>query len=198
MELEDLKKSWNALDERLKQDTIIDDESVNRLIHEFKKHADSSKRKLLRLEKLSLIAGFCMLFIVLSFWGYPGNHADFFTIYFAVILCLGLPWDIYTYRYLKKTDILEMPIVTVVKRMTRFHQFFVRECYIGAVLFFSIPLIQGYSEDILHQSTGRLLIFIFFWIAGGYITWRIINRFFYRKIKNIRKNLAELQELKQG
>ena len=197
MELDDLKKSWNALDERLRQDAIVDEASVERLIREYKLRADSSKRKLLRIEKLSLIAGFCMLFIVLSLWGAFNDNINCITIYFTVILCMGLPWDIYTYRYLKKTDILEMPTVMVVKRITRFHQFFVWESYVAAALFFSIALIQGYLEDILHQPTTTLLCFIAVWLLGGYVTWRIINHFFYKKIKIIRENLVELQELKQ-
>lgn len=197
MELDDLKKSWNALDERLKQDEIIDEGSVERLIQSSKLKAERSKRKLLRIEKLSLIAGFCMLFLVLSMRGTFDGNFDCISIYFTVILCLGLPWDIYTYRYLKKTDILEMPIVTVVKRITRFHQFFIWESYVAAALFFSIALIQGYMEDILHRPTGTLILFIITWCIGGYITLRIIKHFFYKKIKIIRKNIAELQELKQ-
>lgn len=198
MELDELKKSWNALDERLKKDHIITEDSMNKLINEHKLTADSSRNKLLRYDRRILVLGIIILpLLFLNIFLSRKDSPDFLTIYFIVILAFAILWDVCMYCYLKRTNILEMPLVTVVRRITRFHQLFIWECYGCAVLFLSIPLIQAYHNDLIHQALWSQALFVLVWIGGGWFAYWVVKRFFYDKVRIIKKNVAELQELKQ-
>ena len=59
MELEELKKSWNALDEHLKDKKIVKDEDISRLINHATKNIDAMSR----LNK----TGFSLIFTIRSF-----------------------------------------------------------------------------------------------------------------------------------
>ncbi len=197
MELDELKNSWNKLNERLDKSNIVDETSVERLILEHKKLAEKSQYGLLLNSSISLIAGIVLLLIMIISLTVSMLPVNGITIYFMAALAAACIWDSYTYRYLRKTDLLNMPTKTVVKRITRYYQFFIRESYAGAAFFLSIIALIGYRDDLIHKSWQQQTLFCLLWIITGGVTVWIIKKAFHKKIVNIKKNLADLQELKE-
>jgi hypothetical protein len=58
MELDELKKSWEVLDNRLKKKELIDEQTLSNLISERTKQTRSSMNKILLYAKTTLIVGF--------------------------------------------------------------------------------------------------------------------------------------------
>lgn len=117
MELDELKKSWNVLNERLEKNNPINEESVDKLIREHKELADYSKAKLLRNGRRTLIIGLLLMVILITSFFIQQNHnVSFVIVYFITFLFLGCLWDSYTYYYLRNTNIEKMPVKTVVKK----------------------------------------------------------------------------------
>lgn len=108
MELEELKKSWNALDEHLKDKKFIKEEELEKLI----RHADKGIHAIASLNiKLILIS----LPILILFLAEVLLHNRLNPIYIIIIFAWipALCWDIVTTRFLQRTQIDEMPLVEV-------------------------------------------------------------------------------------
>ena len=197
MELDELKKSWNVLNERFEKNNPINEESVDKLIREHKELADYSKAKLLRNGRRTLIIGLLLMVILITSFFIQQNHnVSFVIVYFITFLFLGCLWDSYTYYYLRNTNIEKMPVKTVVKRITRCHQYLICEYYVSAIFFLSCIIIQAYTSDLIHKTWQQQVMFIVLWLLGGCIAFWIIKKAFHNKIINIKKNLADLQDIK--
>ena len=127
MELDELKKSWNALDEHLKDKKLVKDEDISQLINHATKNINAISRlnKRLRIISLTIIALFILALL------YDGVFPD---IYYQIILIALIPalgWDIFSSRYLSNTKIDEQPLVTVISRFNRMHRWVIRERIIG-------------------------------------------------------------------
>ena len=64
MELDELKKSWNALDEQLKKEPIADEKQIAGMIAEYKANARKSIGRLTGWQRFSIGIGV----VGLSFW----------------------------------------------------------------------------------------------------------------------------------
>ena len=174
MELEELKKSWNALDEHLKDKEFIKEEELEKLI----RHADKGIHAIARLNiKLILIS----LPILILFLAEVLLHNRLNPIYIIIIFAWipALCWDIVTTRFLQRTQIDEMPLVEVISRVNRIHRWTIRERLIA----------------IAFLLMGMIAFFILLWGGGlGLILW-IYRKKFLNRIHEIKKNLSELNEL---
>ena len=106
MELEELKKSWNALDEHLKDKELIKEEELGKLIG----HADKGIHAIARLNiKLILISLPVLVLFLLEVL----LHGRLNPIYIIIILSWipALYWDITTTRFLQQTKVDEMPLI---------------------------------------------------------------------------------------
>ena len=106
MELEELKKSWNALDEHLKDKEFIKEEELEKLI----RHADKGIHAIARLNiKLILISLPVLVLFLLEVL----LHGRLNPIYIIIILSWipALYWDITTTRFLQQTKVDEMPLI---------------------------------------------------------------------------------------
>ena len=106
MELEELKKSWNALDEHLKDKELIKEEELGKLIE----HADKGIHAIARLNiKLILISLPVLVLFLLEVL----LHGRLNPIYIIIILSWipALYWDITTTRFLQQTKVDEMPLI---------------------------------------------------------------------------------------
>ena len=136
MELDELKKSWNALDEHLKDKKLVKDEDISQLINHATKNINAISRlnKRLRIISLTIIALFILALL------YDGVFPD---IYYQIILIALIPalgWDIFSSRYLSNTKIDEQPLVTVISRFNRMHRWVIRERIIGiGFIFLFLP-----------------------------------------------------------
>ena len=139
MELEELKKSWNALDEHLKDKEFIKEEELEKLI----RHADKGIHAIARLNiKLILIS----LPILILFLAEVLLHNRLNPIYIIIIFAWipALCWDIVTTRFLQRTQIDEMPLVEVISRVNRIHRWTIRERLI-AIAFLLVLAILLYD-----------------------------------------------------
>lgn len=199
MELDELQKSWEVLDNRLKKNELIDEHTLSKLISERTKQTHSSMNKILLYAKTTLILGFLAL-IGLGFYLITGNHNDkefYLWLFIWIMLCIGMVWDSMGYMYLRSINIEKMPLVTVIKKMTAYHRNFIIECFVAAFFFISAFLIQAICINLFTLNFVSILIFSIVWIAGCITAIWIIKSLFYDKLRNIKRNLAELRELNQ-
>ena len=68
MELEELKKSWNALDAQLQKEPIADEKQIKELIASYKTNTRHSLGRLVILQRFSLGTGAVGLAVILLVW----------------------------------------------------------------------------------------------------------------------------------
>lgn len=199
MELDELKKSWEALDSRLKKSELMDENTLGKLISERTKQTRNSMNKMLLFGKVTLIIGFFAI-IGLGYYLLTANHSNkeyCLWLFIWIMLCIGMVWDSLGYMYLRSIDIERMPLVTVIKKMTAYNRNFIIECFVAAFFFLSAFLVQAICIHLMALNLVSILIFSVIWIVGCIAAIWIIKRMFYDRLKNIKRNLAELRELKQ-
>lgn len=190
MELEELKKSWNVLDEHLKDKELIKEEELSKLIA----HADKGIHAIASLNiKLILIS----LPILVLFLAEVLLHDRLNPIYIIILLAWipALCWDIVTTRYLQRTQIDEMPLVEVVSRVNRIHRWTIRERLFAIIFLLILAVLSFIYWQVWQYGIGIMLCFLLLWSSGlGLILW-IYRQKFLNRIHEIKKNLNELNEL---
>ena len=68
MELDELKKSWNALDAQLQKEPIADEKQIKELLASYKTNTRRSLKRLVVLQRFSLGVGAVGLAIILLIW----------------------------------------------------------------------------------------------------------------------------------
>ena len=193
MEVEELKKSWNALDEHLKDKKIVKDEDISRLINHATKNIDAMSRLNKRLRIIALII---FVFLIFTFI-YDGVFPD---IYYQIILIALIPafgWDIFGSRYLSDTNIDELPLVTVISRFNRIHRWMIRERIIGIGFILFMAVLFFFTRQVWQHGTGMIIFFFIVWAIGiAFPLW--IYRKNLGRLHEIKKNLNELKELKDN
>ena len=142
MELEELKKSWNVLDEHLKDKELIKEEELSKLLG----HTGKGIHAIANLNiKLILIS----LPILILFLAEVLLHNRLNPIYIIILLAWipALCWDIVTTRYLQRTRIDEMPLIEVISRVNRIHRWTIRERLFAIFLLASMAI--RYRHDFL-------------------------------------------------
>lgn len=190
MELEELKKSWNALDEHLKDKELIKEEELSKLIA----HADKGIHAIARLNiKLILIS----LPVLILFLTEAFMHHRLNPIYMFIILAWipALCWDIATTRFLQQTKIDEMPLIEVISRINRIHRWTIRERLIATAFLLILAILSFIYWQIWQYGIWMILFFVLMWGGSlGLVLW-IYRKKFLNRIQEIKKNLGELKEL---
>lgn len=193
MELDELKKSWNALDEHLKDKKLVDDEDITRLI----KHATESIDKMsLFNQKLRILSYIILVLLALIFILNNVMPDIYFQITF-VALIPAIGWDILSARFLTRTRIDEMPLVTVISRFNRIHRWIIRERMIGIAFMLFMAGFFFINRQVWHDGTGMMIFFFALWAVGCSIPLWIYRKNLHR-LREIKKNLDELKELKNN
>ena len=192
MELDELKKSWNALDEHLKDKNLVKDD-ISQLINHATKNINAISRlnKRLRIISLTIIALFILALL------YDGVFPD---IYYQIILIALIPalgWDIFSSRYLSNTKIDEQPLVTVISRFNRMHRWVIRERIIGIGFILFMAVFFFFYREVWQHGTGMIVFFFVIWAIGIIIPLSIYRKNLGR-LREIKKNLGELKELKDN
>ncbi len=190
MELEELKKSWNVLDEHLKDRELIKEEELSKLIGHTGKGLHAIANLNIRLILISLPVLILFLAEVLT-------HHRWNPVYIIILLAWlpALCWDIVTARFLQRTQIDEMPLVEVISRVNRIHRWTIRErlCSIGFLLLLAV--LSFVYWQVWQYGITMMLCFFLLWGGGlGLILW-IYRKKFLNRIHEIKKNLSELNEL---
>ena len=190
MELEELKKSWNALDEHLKDKELIKEEELSMLIN----HADKGIHAIARLNlKLILISIPVLVLFLIDFI----LHGRLNLIYTIIIISWipALCWDIFTTRFLQQTKVDEMALIEVVSRVNRVHRWIINERLIGTAFILVLAILSFIYWQIWQYGAGMILFFITLWGGGLVLILWIYRKKFLNRIQNIKKNLDELKEL---
>lgn len=190
MELEELKKSWNVLDEHLKNKEFIKEEELTKLIGHADKGIHAIARLNIKLIQISLPV--LVLFLIEVLW------FDRLNMVYTIILFSWVPalcWDIITTRYLQRTHIDEMPLVEVISRVNRIHRWTIRERLFAIFYLLILAGISFIYWQVWQYGVGMILFFLLLWGGGmGLILW-IYRKKFLNRILEIKKNLGELNEL---
>ena len=155
MELEELKKSWNALDEHLKDKEFIKEEELEKLI----RHADKGIHAIASLNiKLILIS----LPILILFLAEVLLHNRLNPIYIIIIFAWipALCWDIVTTRFLQRTQIDEMPLVEVISRVNRIHRWTIRERLIAIAFLLVLAVLSFIYWQVWQYGIGMIAFFM--------------------------------------
>lgn len=190
MELEELKKSWNVLDEHLKDKVLIKEEELSKLIA----HAGKGIHAIASLNiKLILIS----LPVLILFLAEVLLHNRLNPIYVIILLAWipALCWDIVTTRFLQRTQIDEMPLVEVIRRVNRIHRWTTRERLFAIAFLLILAILSFIYWQVWQYGMGMMIFFFLLWGGGlGLILW-IYRKKFLNRIHEIKKNLRELNEL---
>ncbi|WP_297971937.1 hypothetical protein [uncultured Bacteroides sp.] len=205
MELDELKKSWNTLDEHLKRKKLTDETQIAKMIATHKADAQKSIGRLSSLQRLSLSIGIVGLTLLLTIWLIPSvfhisaewqPKINTFVVFLCVSILAGIWWDYRTYRWMMDTRIDEMPIAVVSKRMENFRRWTKYEIIaisIWAILFNVLNYwVMGYYRADWKIQTVLILVFIVFDVAVIYLFYKKVV---YKNINNARKNIEELKQI---
>ena len=190
MELDELKKSWNMLDEQLKDKKIINDEEIGKLIGYTEKSIHAIARLNLKLIFISL-AIFILLFVNIV----VNEKLNLIFLILTIAMIPALGWDMFTTRYMQRTQIDEMPLVEVIGRVNRLHRWMINERMIGLAFIFILAIASFFYWQIWQYGMMITLMFCLLWGSGiAFVLW-VFQQSYMRRIKEIQKNLDELNEV---
>lgn len=191
MELDDLKKSWKEMDEKLQTKQLINDDELNKIVQTRKNSAYKSQKALLGNNLIILITSL----ILIAYFIITGEtQKPLFPIIIG-LAAIAIPWSIYTMRYLRKTNIYEMPLATVIERINRYNYWMTIERVAGALILFILALISVIHLQIWKTSGWFPYFVCGIWIAGFIAYFLIVNKITFRRLRDIRRNLDELKEV---
>ena len=205
MELDELKKSWNALDKQLQKEPIADEQQIAKLIATHKANTRKSLNKLLSLQRFSI--GFGILFIFLlatAFFYLPQSELSeygqtkvtVFIIALAVTMTGALAWDWTSYLQSKKIRVNEMSVVEISRRTNTLRQTLKYEIVVVTIWQFLFLALCFWLFD-LHLASFTIQIV---WIAFCLLFDGIFLYLFYKKtackyLNNMKQNIEELKDI---
>jgi hypothetical protein len=196
MELDELKNAWVSVDERLKKQEILNESIIQEMIY---KKTNKSLKQLFWSDSIGIPLLLLLFpFLVYIYGKFGGKH--FFwdlTIIFTGVFCLVyLPFLIYRVSGLMKIDLSEN-IKTNLYYINRYSIHVKREKF--AMFFFgpamSILITLTFIEFKADASRWTLWICMFIFITL-YTYWSY-DKFYKNNIQSIKRNLEELEELKE-
>ena len=119
MELDELKKSWNALNEQLQKEPIADEQQITELIAGYKANTRKSLGRLVVIQRFSIgmgavgLAALLLIWLLLPTFGLNEQLQGKIVAllgFIAISILIGMWWDWKTYRWNKDTRIDEMGV----------------------------------------------------------------------------------------
>lgn len=205
MELDELKKSWNALDAQLQKEPITDEKQIKELIASYKTNTRRSLGRLVILQRFSLGVGAVGLAIILLIWlllptfGFNEHLQTKTALFLAFITATilgGMWWDWKTYLWNRNTRVDEMSVAEVSRRMTTFRcwtRYEVWAVAIWAVIFTALFywVMDYYTMPLIVQAI--MLGFCIIWDV--ILIYFIYKKVIYKHLDSIKKNIEELEDI---
>lgn len=205
MELDELKKSWNALDEQLQKKTIADKKQIEELIASYKAKTQKSMGRLVIIQRFSIAMGALALLIILLVWlslpafGINENTQSKMTVFLLFLtasILAGMWWDWKAYCWNKATHVDNMSVAEVSRRMTvfrRWTQYEVVGISVWIVLFNALNywMMEYHLEPIGRQ----VLLIVFLAVINVAIIYFLYKKLIYKHLDNIKKNIEELKDV---
>lgn len=205
MELDELKKSWNALNEQLQKEPVADEKQITELIASCKGSTRKSLGHLVILQRLSIGVGAIALVILTLTWlllptlgisEHIQSKITVFLIFIVISMLVGIWWDWKTYRWSRATHIDEMSVAEVSRRIIIFRQWTKYEVIAASVwiILFNILnyWVMGYHLKSAGMQAALITAFVVFDAVIMYILYKKIV---YKHLNNINKNIEELKDI---
>jgi len=197
MELEELKTVWASIDERLKKQEMLNKQIIQEMLY---KKSDKSLNWLVNTDASSIIVS--LLAIPFLIWAYnhpPFNHMLFPRIAFIVTfaICIwGIIWYYYKLKYLMRIDFSK--IVKDNMFCMNKYSIMIKQEKISA--YFLMPIIYILCILTYYEFKANLSLWVLLVVSlavGVAITYWMYKKIYDKNIQSIKKNLQELEELKE-
>lgn len=205
MELDELKKSWNALDAQLQKEPIADEKQIKELIASYRAKTRNSLGRISNLQRLSISFGAIGLAALLLTWLFlptflPNEHLQnkiaAFLGFIAISIIGGMWWDWKTYRWNKATLIDEMSVAQVSRRMTTLRQWTKYEVIAISVWIILFNVLNYWVMEYHQASAGVQAVLIsVFVIFDVLIIYLLYKKLMYKHLDTIKKNIEELEDI---
>jgi len=205
MELDELKKSWNALDEQLKKEPIADEKQIAGMIAEYKANARKSIGRLTGWQRFSIGIGVVGLALLLVIWLLPSifqineewqPKINTLIIFVGISILLGIWWDHKNYRWIRNTKIDEMPVAIVSKRMASFRRWTRYEIIAISVWVIVFNVLNYWVMGYYKASFGvQATLIAFFVLCDIAIIYLLYKKVAYKFLNDIKKNIEELEDI---
>lgn len=205
MELDELKKAWNAPDNRLNRTPLASEEDIERLIASGRTRTRKSLGDLSLMQRLSLAVGAVFLLLLVPLWLWtPGFLEDRLSterfgvllVFIALSLVAGLAWDWKTNRWVRATRIDEMSVVEVSRRMAVFGRQMRNEVIaicLWVVVFNGLNFwVMGYH---LAPVPTRALVIALMLLLDVALILVLYKKVLYKYLNDIHKNIEELKDI---
>lgn len=205
MELDELKKSWNALDKHLPQSPLTDEQKIAELLERYRKNTRKSLRSLIGFQRFSLVIGGIALLACL-FIGYAistlitdaetRGKAYVMLAFFVATMIGGTWWDYKTYRWTNATRVDEMSVSEVSRRMVTFRRWTGYEVCAICVWALLFDLLYCWAMDFFQYNIwvpiGAMCFLVVF---EAVVIISLYRTFIYRHLNNIKRNMEELEDV---
>lgn len=205
MELDELKKNWNALDEQLKKEPIANEKQIEELIVHHQANTRQSIKRLSGWQLFSICVGLVGLATLLIAWLIPSvfnisgewrPRINTLVGFICVSLLIGIWWDYKTYRWIKGTNIEEMPVATVSRRIAIFRRWTRYEviCISAWIIIFNALnyWVMEYYKASAGLQAGLITFFVIFDVAIIYLVYKRIT---YKHINDIKRNVDKIEDI---
>ena len=201
MELDELKKSWNALDEQLKKEPIADEKQIAGMIAEYKANARKSIGRLTGWQRFSIGIGVVGLALLLVIWLLPSifqiteewqPKINTLVIFVGISILIGIWWDHKNYRWIRNTRIDEMPVAIVSKRMASFRRWTRYEIIAITVWVIIFNVLNYWVMGYYKASFGvQATLIAFFVLCDVAIIYLLYKKVAYKHLNDI-KNMHRI------
>ncbi len=205
MELDELKKSWHALNEQLEKEPVADEKRIEELIARYKSKTRKSLGHLALTQRFSIGIGIVALLILPLTWlCLPALGLDerfqskviAFLLFITASLIAGIWWDRKTYRQSKAIRIDEMSVAEVSRRITAFRQWTKYEIIALSAWVILFNILNYWVMDYHLLSAGKQQAIIAILVAFNVILiYLFYKHFVYKHLNNIKKNIEELKDI---
>ncbi|MCI1682199.1 MAG: hypothetical protein LKI39_06535 [Bacteroides sp.] len=205
MELDELKKSWNTLNEQLQKESITNDEQVIELITRYKDNANKSLKCLTGWQRFSITIGIVGILVLSLIWILPSlfhiseecqSKINVLTIFIGISILGGIWWDCKNYIWIKNTKIDEMPVSVVSKRMLQFRQWIKAEIITISAWIIVFNVVYYWAMNFNKASIAVQAILIGIIVLGDVvIIYFLYKKIAYKHLDNIKKNIDELKDI---
>ena len=205
MELDELKKSWNALNEQLQKEPIADEQQITELIAGYKANTRKSLGRLVVIQRFSIgigticLATLLLIWLLLPTFGFNEQLQEKivpFLGFIAISILAGMWWDWKTYRWNKNTHIEEMSVAEVSRRMTTFRQWTKYEVMGISIWIILFNILNYWVMEYHLMSVGVQAILICAVVVfDALIIYILYKKVIYKHLDNIKKNIEELKDI---
>jgi hypothetical protein len=185
MDLDNIKKTWQQTDIR----PDIDDDKIRKMLSN---EGHSAFNSLLKYERFGII----MLIICLPI-GYLvfGKYMPVAVSYIISVL-LGILWQLYKYRKLKKVDMAQHSITEISNQVYRYRKIIYKEFIVGLVWFIAFVLFLGYWE-FSDEGIPSFIYIIAMAIAFVAVIFTY-KKLYWNNIKKLEAAIKEVEEFEEN